>query len=113
MGSSVLDTLLVIKLVELFAVDHMRPATSEDGIQGPDTETKGWDSTVTKVETHLFACESVLLVDGRSNQMYSNERWHDESANDRRRVGFTRHWPSWLSVDEGCVCQRGPGRKTA
>ena len=36
----------------------------------------------------MFACESVLLVDDRSNQMYSNERWHDESANDRRRVGF-------------------------
>ncbi len=26
--------ILVIKLVELFMIDHMSPATSEDGIQG-------------------------------------------------------------------------------
>ena len=62
-GVKCLGYILVITLVELFAVDHMRPATSEDRIQRPDTETKGWDSTVPKVETRcLLVRVSYLLM---------------------------------------------------
>lgn len=41
MGSSVLDTLLLIKLVELSAMDNMRPANERRWYTGSDYRDEG------------------------------------------------------------------------